>query len=297
MLIDMNTEMPYYGYNQDFPDGDDLAGEYGDNYELGDEPETRDVRKQAFAVAKELSSNRSPQRESRQRITEAPITNDVRIGGLYADIAGDRDYATVLDVTVDPSTGNVTLELTDKSPGGGMDMRAGQVTSSRTAHVGRPDAHQLMSAIRDAINKDDILKRYGKPRKNFKWFADGKEIGQGMSQKLAKMALMSVHEPEKYKKKHALKPQEGRIDDASPVVVDITNDVLRGGDGDFRAKYVNGEMVIKGWEIGYWFSDYASETSEYIGDAQNGYSEYSTRDGGFAWKKISSDEIRIIGIQ
>ena len=109
-----------------------------------------------------------------------------------------------------------------------MDMRAGQdVRHQRVAQLGDVDAKQLMSAIRTAINNDEILKRYGKPRKNFIWLAGGQEIGQGMSAKFARLALMSVRDPEKYAKKMAAMqaPEQERF---SELLADIEADASGG---------------------------------------------------------------------
>lgn len=195
MLIDMNDDLEAYGYEQDFPI---------DQWE--EEPDTSDLENAAFQVSRALASLRESL--NRRDVLRESAGQPVKIGELYANVADDQDYASSLTVLVDPGTGNVELNLREVSPIGGMDMRAGQdVRNQRVAQLGVADAKTLLRAIRIAINNDSILKRYGKPTRNFVWYAGARQVGKGLNVGLAKQALMYVMDPQKWEKTYAQEPE------------------------------------------------------------------------------------------
>lgn len=106
----------------------------------------------------------------------------VEIGYISACIAGDHRYTSRLSVKVDGEKVHVILE--ENSAAGGMDGPGGSTPFRETDRTTvDKDPAKVVKAIKQTM--DDVIKRYGKPTKNFRWVG----IGNGLSVALAKRAL------------------------------------------------------------------------------------------------------------
>lgn len=120
----------------------------------------------------------------------------MKIGSIYACIAGDHRYGTRLEVVRDDATGEVRVEHVSTNPVGGMDGPGGTFQDRKVLHRWAKDtvtAPALVTLLRTAFAKVDggTVARYGKPSKRFAWQTeDGEQLG--FSAALAKRALQAV---------------------------------------------------------------------------------------------------------
>jgi hypothetical protein len=109
------------------------------------------------------------------------------IGRIYATIDGDYRYSSALVVKrLDDGTVSVTRD--DGAPAGGMDSFTPSVSMNGFRRVLRADVKpaDLVDAIKAGC--DDVIRRYGKPSKRFKWCTG--EVG--ISAAKAKAALAAT---------------------------------------------------------------------------------------------------------
>lgn len=115
----------------------------------------------------------------------------VRIGRIYATIAGDYRYGTTIEVVL--VDGGAEVRLVSDNPVGGMDGPGGTYSSQEVLHRwdAPPTAKDLVAVLKKQFAKADggTVARYGKPTKNFTWYYANGVTTKGMSQALAARAL------------------------------------------------------------------------------------------------------------
>lgn len=108
----------------------------------------------------------------------------IKLGSIYACIAGDHRYGTRMDVVlVDGDL--VEVSIVDTNPIGGMDGPGG-TDQSRSIEAAprltgklRADAKAVLEAVRRVIRSQagDTIREYGKPTKRFSWNAGHDDKG------------------------------------------------------------------------------------------------------------------------
>jgi hypothetical protein len=117
----------------------------------------------------------------------------MRIGYIYANIAGDSRYGSKIEVTRE-GTSSVKVALWESSPVGGMDSGLGSDGFRETAaSVVRTADRKLLpklvlKEIRYRIDREvgTTIKTYGKPTKRFSWYGTSEK---GLNLKLVREAL------------------------------------------------------------------------------------------------------------
>ena len=113
-----------------------------------------------------------------------------RIGYISACIAGDYRYTSRVEVYIDDDGLNGRVVLLENGAVGGMDGPGGstpfRVTKERLIQA---TAKDVVNGVKSTM--DDVIKRYGKPTKNFSWAGTQK---RGLSQALAAEAIAYVRE-------------------------------------------------------------------------------------------------------
>jgi len=112
---------------------------------------------------------------------------DERLGYIYACIAGDRRYGTMINVWFDTVSCVVTITREECTPDGGMDSfgavrnaTAWRISASVTVTENDSPltpasngnfSKQIVKNIKHLINTEigTVVKTYGKPSKNFIW--------------------------------------------------------------------------------------------------------------------------------
>jgi hypothetical protein len=103
----------------------------------------------------------------------------IRLGSVSAHIPGDLRYFDKLtaQLTGDSPWAMIQIVVQENGALGGMDSFGGTSEYSRgvLAEMGRNvTAAELVAEIKRVINRSDsLIKRYGKPSKNFSWSAFG----------------------------------------------------------------------------------------------------------------------------
>ncbi len=119
----------------------------------------------------------------------------MRIGYIYANIAGDSRYGSKIEVER-TETGNFPVSRSETSPVGGMDSglpHGGfRETGSVLVHE-YADASKVVAAIKKLIDTEvgATIKKYGKPTKRFSWYGIEKK---GLSLALVREALGHTQE-------------------------------------------------------------------------------------------------------
>jgi hypothetical protein len=94
----------------------------------------------------------------------------VRLGSIYACIAGDHRYATTITVYVSMDKAYVTTSENGAVGGMDGDGRAHPMEDKATL-VCEAMARDIVATVKKAINSEKchIIKTYGKPSKRFSW--------------------------------------------------------------------------------------------------------------------------------
>lgn len=122
-------------------------------------------------------------------------TTRVKIGGLYANIAGDGRYASYLAVMYSRTDGVVSIQVSSHGPVGGMDYDSGGRVTERSLDLDvstNPNAKpaDIVKLLKSVLRNNQFLfKTYGKPKKNFEWYG----VGKGVSAALVKQALVRAN--------------------------------------------------------------------------------------------------------
>lgn len=114
----------------------------------------------------------------------------MKIGRIYANIAGDSRYCQMLEVHLEGN--EVTVQIWETSPVGGMDGPGGcYPTRCRVERkIENCTGKALAAVIKDFIGYyGDTIRHYGKPMKNFIWYGDGCDKLRGYSAKTCQVAL------------------------------------------------------------------------------------------------------------
>ena len=111
----------------------------------------------------------------------------MRIGYIYANIAGDGRYGSKIEVTRDGD--KVRVSRWESSPAGGMDSDSpsGEMRMDEL-RVCKPEPKDIIGAIKTLIRHEvgAVIKTYGKPTKRFSWYGSNEK---GLSLRLVKEAL------------------------------------------------------------------------------------------------------------
>jgi hypothetical protein len=113
-----------------------------------------------------------------------------QIGYLSACIGGDTRYTSTLTVRVDRTTKRVSVQIRESGASGGMDGPGGSYDAGVTFSndLIDPTPKKLLESVRRAIEYDGVLKRYGRPTKQFEWGSSYPKT-RGLNQAHAKAAL------------------------------------------------------------------------------------------------------------
>jgi len=94
----------------------------------------------------------------------------VVIGEHTACVDGDHRYSTKVLVRLD-GDGDVNINILENGAANGMDG-PGDATGFRctgTRVIPRATPQQVAKAVREVCSSDEVMKRYGKATKKFKW--------------------------------------------------------------------------------------------------------------------------------
>lgn len=96
------------------------------------------------------------------------------IGRISACIAGDHRYSSRVEVRYNSLTHVAHIDRFENGATGGMDGHGGAdpftATAGETVFAATPKL--VLAAVKHSF--DDVIRRYGKPTKNFTWYVEGK---------------------------------------------------------------------------------------------------------------------------
>lgn len=121
----------------------------------------------------------------------------MKIGEIWACIAGDERYTTQLSVYTDGK--QVEFVKADRGAVGGMDGD-GRTTSPDVKTVARCkfDAATIASTAKKLCKEDDTIRHYGKPTKEFCWgfmYPRMRPFARGLSKAAVQKALDALVDP------------------------------------------------------------------------------------------------------
>jgi len=119
------------------------------------------------------------------------------IGRLSANLAGDSRYTDVVTVALDDDL-SVTVALNGSGPAGGMDTLPGSPASKPLWNTDferktgpNAQAKEVVELVYAALRQSQVIKRYGKPTKDFEWTSGDRRRMRGLSIKLVQQILAS----------------------------------------------------------------------------------------------------------
>lgn len=128
----------------------------------------------------------------------------MKIGRVYACIAGDHRYGTALEVhATNTSTRGTVIQVLHLSTvarggmdgGGGLESMPTRIVLELEGTKPAKLAADLLKGLRRLFKTvdDGTIAEYGTPTKKFTWFdGDGQRCGMGMSAALAQRALKAL---------------------------------------------------------------------------------------------------------
>lgn len=117
----------------------------------------------------------------RKVIAEVVASRPVRMGGMYANIAGDSRYTDTINIEYLPDTDTVRVTVDVSSAAGGMDGPGGAFTTLDFDEQAPAEPKAAMALLKSALSDDNYnFRRYGKPTKRFRW-SGGAPDGLSMS--------------------------------------------------------------------------------------------------------------------
>lgn len=217
--------------------------------------------------------------------------DNLLIGSTTACIADDCRYRQTLKVYYHPSSDGVTVEIEGSGAAGGMDAPSGygstpaMVDYSWSSH-GSVKPAELVDAIRWAIRQEgDIISRYGKPTKNFRWIVDGRRI-PGLNSRNAVEALnygreimnskLASTRSASRRRRHQASP--GSMQSHSRMMLDLRNTVLTALGTWFSGggEYINpqdAQMLIRKSRKFPAFEEALTDLMEDVGDYWGEYED------------------------